>query len=451
MTERILIVDDDRAMCEMLHDDLVSRGYSVQWRTKAEEAFEQFMAEPVDTVITDLKMPDLNGIEFCHRLVENRPDVPVIVITAFGSLDTAVKAIRAGAYDFVTKPIERDMLALVIERALKHRSLQEQVRFLKEGREHHGDFDEFIGRSRSMEKLYEQISRIAEQPVPVVITGESGTGKELVARALHRHSARRGGPLVPVNCAALPGPLLESELFGHVRGAFTDARSDRKGLFLEATGGTLFLDEIAEIPLELQPKLLRALETGSIRPVGENSEVACDVRIIASTNRDLDAAVKDGEFREDLFFRINVVRIEVPPVRSRDTDILLLAQHFLRHAVKRSGKPVEGISPAVAEKLLAYSWPGNVRELRNAIERAVALTRLEELAVDDLPRKIRDHKPGVVISKGNDMDELLTLEEVERRHVQNALDKAGGNKSTAARVLGLGRRTLYRKLKRWGM
>ncbi|MFP4105373.1 MAG: sigma-54-dependent transcriptional regulator, partial [Phycisphaerae bacterium] len=229
MTGRLLIVDDDRSMCEMLRDDLAGRGHSVQWHTQAEDAFAQFMAEPFDTVVTDLKMPGLDGIEFCHRLAKNRPDVPVIVITAFGSLDTAVKAIRAGAYDFVTKPIERDMLALVIERALKHRSLQEQVRFLKEGKGRAGDFGEFIGRSRCMEHLFEQISRIAREPVPVVVSGESGTGKELVARALHRHSGRTGR-FVPINCAALPATLLESELFGHAEGAFTDAKTSRKGL-----------------------------------------------------------------------------------------------------------------------------------------------------------------------------------------------------------------------------
>lgn len=450
MTGRILIVDDDKGMCEMLHDDLVRRGHDVAWRTHAEEAFEHFLAQPFDSVVTDLKMPGLDGIEFCRRLAENRPDVPVIVITAFGSLDTAVEAIRAGAYDFVTKPIERDMLAIAIERALTHRSLQEQVRFLKEGRERAGGFDEFVGNSRTVERLYEQIARVAGQPVPVVIAGESGTGKELVAQALHRRSGRRG-PLVPVNCAALPATLLESELFGHARGAFTDARADRKGLFLEAHGGTLFLDEVAEIPLELQPKLLRALETGSIRPVGENAEVDCDVRLLAATNRDLEEAVAAGEFREDLFFRISVVRIEVPPLRSRHEDILPLAQHFLRQAAQRGGKAVRGLSPGAAERLLAYRWPGNVRELRNAMERAVALTRLQELTVEDLPARIRDSRPTQVVLGGTAPDELLPLEEVERQYVQHVLDMVGGNKSTAARVLGVGRRTLYRKLERWGL
>lgn len=450
MTGTILLVDDDRSMCEMLHDDLVRRGHTVRWYTEAEAAFAQFMAAPFDTVVTDLKMPGLDGIDFCHRLAENRPDVPVIVITAFGSLDTAVEAIRAGAYDFVTKPIERDMLALVIERALKHRSLQEQVRFLKAGRDRTADFEEFIGRSRCMEAMFEQVSRLADEPVPVVITGESGTGKELVARALHRHSGRRGD-FVPINCAALPAALLESELFGHARGAFTDAKSGREGLFREADGGTLLLDEITEIAPQLQPKLLRAMETGSVRPVGENREVPCDVRLVAATNRDLHAAVEEGEFREDLFFRINVVRIEVPPLRARGNDILLLAQHFLRTAATRGDKSVKGLSPAAAEKLLAYRWPGNVRELRNAMERAVALTRFEQITVEDLPPRIRNDQSTGTGPDGTFPDDLLPLEDLEREYVRHVLDAVGGNKSTAARLLGLGRRTLYRKLERWGL
>ncbi len=449
MTGRILIVDDDENMCGMLHDDLTHRGHHVVFTTDAEEAFEQFMSEPFDVVVTDLRMPGLNGIDFCHRLAENRPDVPVVVITAFGSMDTAVEAIRAGAYDFVTKPIERDMLAIVIDRALKHRSLQEQVRFLREQREQSGDFEEFVGQSRIMERLFDQISRVAEQPVPVLITGESGTGKELIARTLHRHSERRDAAFVPVNCAALPAALLESELFGHRRGAFTDAKTDRRGLFLEADRGTLFLDEIAAMPLELQPKLLRALETGLIRPVGENTEIECDVRVVAATNKEPEAAVEDGEFREDLFYRVNVVRLEAPPLRARGNDILLLAQHFLQEVARRSDKPVKGLSPAAAQKLLSYHWPGNVRELRNAVERAVAMTRFEELAVEDLPPKIREYQSSA--ADADSQEDLLPLEEVERQYIQRVLDAVGGNKSTAARVLGLGRRTLYRKLERWGL
>ncbi len=447
----ILIVDDDQSMCEMLYDDLTQRGHCVQWHTSAEKAFEIFMGESFDTVLTDLKMPGLNGIDFTNRLSQNRPDVPVIVITAFGSLNTAIEAIRAGAYDFVTKPIEMDLLSIVINRALKHRSLQEQVTFLKKQRRNAEDFGEFIGRSPVMERLFDRISRIADQQVPVLITGESGTGKELVARALHRYSKRRKEPFVPVNCAALPGMLLESELFGHAQGAFTDARSDRQGLFLGANGGTLFMDEIAEIPLDLQPKLLRAVETGSVRPIGKNNELKSDVRIVAATNRDLEATVEEGQFREDLFFRINVVRLNVPPLRARGSDILLLAQYFLQNITLRDDKPVKGFFPSTAEKLLAYGWPGNVRELRNAMEHAVAMTRFEEIAVEDLPEKIRNYKSSQVVLGGNTPEELLTLEDVERQYVEHVLKAVNGNKSVAARILGLGRRTLYRKLEIWGI
>ncbi len=449
MNGRLLIVDDERSMCEMLHEDLSERGCEVEWRTKAEEAFALFMREPFDTVITDLKMPGLDGIAFCHRLAENRPDVPVIVITAFGSLSTAVEAIRAGAYDFVTKPVEMDMLAISVERALNHRALREQVRFLREESGHGTGFHEFVGESPVMESLFDKIRRVADQQVPVLVVGESGTGKELVARALHRHGPRRDKPFVPLNCAALPDTLLESELFGHAPGAFTDAKSSRKGLFQEADGGTLFLDEIGEIPLPLQPKLLRALDTGRIRPLGADREVPCDVRLIAATNRDLEEAVEQGRFREDLYYRINVVRLKTPPLRSRGGDILLLAQHFLHRIAARGDRKVRGLSPQVAEKLLGYRWPGNVRELRNAMERAVAMTRFDELAVDDLPECIRDYRESRMILGGGNPDELLSLEEVERRYIEHVLASVNGNKSQAARILGVDRKTLQRKQERW--
>jgi DNA-binding NtrC family response regulator len=451
MSRRILIVDDDQAMCEMLDDDLSHRGYSIRCHTRAEEAFEDFMANPFDTVVTDLRMPGLHGIDFCRQLTDNRPDVPVIVITAFGSLQTAVEAIRAGAYDFVTKPIELDMLAIVIARALEHRSLREQIRFLKQQQWQSKDFNDFIGKSAVMERLFEQITRVANQQVPVLISGESGTGKELVAQALHQRSDRRDKPFVPVNCAAVPGMLLESELFGHRRGSFTDARSDRQGLFLAAHDGTLFLDEIAEMPLELQPKLLRVLESGSVRPIGENREIPSDVRILAATNQDLDSAVRQGDFRQDLFFRVNVVHIEVPPLRSRGFDILLLAKHFLQQIAQRNHRPVKGFSYSAADKLLAYHWPGNVRELRNAMERAVAMARLEELTVEDLPERIRNYQRTSSFVAANTTDELIPLEDFERQYVEHVLGKVGGNKSEAARILGLGRRTLYRKMERWGL
>ena len=312
-------------------------------------------------------------------------------------------------------------------------------------------FEGLVGDSPPMQHLYRQLARVAASDAAVLITGESGTGKELVAQALHTHSRRAKGPFVPVNCPALPPTLLESELFGHVRGAFTDARAERKGLFLQADGGTLFLDEIGDFPLDLQPKLLRVLETSAVRPVGSNKELDVDVRVLTATNRDLEAAVEAGHFREDLFYRINVIPIEVPPLRVRGTDILLLAQHFLGHCTARSGKPVTGISEGAAAKLLAYAWPGNVRELRNAIERAVALTCYEHLVVEDLPDKIRTYRQTHLLIGSDNPTELVPMEEVERRYIHHVLYTVGGNKTLAARILGFDRKTLYRKLAQYGL
>jgi two-component system response regulator HydG len=300
-----------------------------------------------------------------------------------------------------------------------------------------------------MRALGDQVTRIADTDASVLITGESGTGKELVARLLHGHGGRRGGPFVPVNCAAIPDSLLESELFGHREGAFTDARADRKGLFLQADRGTLFLDEIGEIPTTLQPKLLRALEERAVRPVGGDAEIPFDVRVIAATNRDLESEIEAQRFREDLYYRLNVIQIEVPPLRARGTDILRLARHFVDEIAARSGKAVTGISRAAAERLLEYSWPGNVRELRNAMERAVALTRFDEIAVEDLPERIRSYRGSQMLVGGGDPTELATLETIERRYILHVLDAVGDNKSLAARVLGLDRKTLYRRLRRY--
>ncbi len=450
MKPRVLIVDDERSMCELLETDLRLREFAPKWHTSAEEGLQTLSAETFDVVLTDLRMPGIDGIEFCRRVVANRPDIPVVVMTAFGSMETAVAAIRAGAYDFVTKPIEMDMLALTLQRAFRHRQLQEKVKVLSEAVEQSARFDRLLGNSPAMRKLYDQLARIAESEVSVLVVGESGTGKELVARSIHNHSVRRELPFVPVNCSAVPETLFESELFGHAKGAFTDARSERKGLFLEADRGTIFFDEIGEMPLTVQPKLLRSLEESRLRPVGGDKELPFDVRVVAATNRDLESAVEDGNFREDLFFRINVIQVELPPLRSRGTDALLLAQHFVEQFAARSGKPIRGISESVAERLLAYSWPGNVRELRNVMERAVALTRYDQIAVEDLPEKIRDYRSSQVFIGGDDPTELVPLEDVERRYIRHVLNAVGGNKTLAARTLGLDRKTLYRKLRQYG-
>jgi len=447
---RVLVVDDDRGMCELLEIGLRKRGFDVIWCTEPMETLSHLADEELEAVVADLHMPGMTGTELCQRVLANRPDLPVIVITAFGSLETAIAAIRAGAYDFVTKPFEIGVLALALQRAVQHRSLREEVKVLRRAVASAKRFANLVGTAPAMQKVYDLIGRIAETDVSVLITGESGTGKELAARAIHEKSTRRDRPFVAVNCSALPELLLESELFGHTRGAFTDARMARKGLFQQASGGTLFLDEIGELPLGLQPKLLRALQERTVRPVGSDVEVPVDVRLLTATNRDLEAAVEERRFREDLYFRINVVQLNLPPLRSRGGDVLLLAQHFLEMAVEQTGKRVRGFSPKAAERLLAYAWPGNVRELSNCIERAVALTAYDQIGVDDLPEKVRDHHPEQVLLSSPDPSELVSLEEIERRYILRVLEVLGGNKALAAQVLGVDRRTLYRKLERYG-
>jgi two-component system response regulator HydG len=446
MSHAVLIVDDDAAMCEMLVKGLARKGFACRFRTAPAEALALMESEPFDAVVTDLNMRAMNGLELCARIVANRPDVPVIVITAFGSLETAVGAIRAGAYDFITKPVEIEALALALARAVEHRALREEVRRLRHALAETRRFDELIGESAPMKALHALLSQIVESSASVLVTGESGTGKELVARALHRLGARKDGPFVAINCAAMPEPLLESELFGHARGAFTDARADRAGLFVQASGGTLFLDEIGDMPLGMQAKLLRALQERKVRPVGGDRELEFDVRIVAATNRDLDTAVAEQRFREDLYFRVNVIQIAVPPLRARGNDVLLLAQSFVEHFAARAGKKVTGLGTAAAERLLAYSWPGNVRELQNAVERAVAVTRFAEITVDDLPERIRDYHVSHVLVAGEDPSELVPMEQVERRYIARVMQAVGGNKTLAAKVLGFDRKTLYNKL-----
>jgi len=450
MPYRALVIDDDPAMGEVLALGLPRRGYEVTTKTSAESAFAVLMAEDFDVVVTDVRMHGENGLDLCSRIVANRPDVPVVVITAFGSLETAVAAIRAGAWDFVTKPFDLDTLQLVLDRAVKHRVLQTEVRRLRQEVATHRDSGELIGSSPAMGPVHDLLDRLRDSEVSVLITGESGTGKEVVARALHRSSHRSEGPFVAVNCAALPEALLESELFGHKKGAFTDARDSRTGLFLQANGGTLFLDEVGEMPLPLQVKLLRALQERKVRPVGADAEVAFDTRLLSATNRDLQRAIEDGRFREDLYFRLDVVHVELPPLRARGNDILLLAQHSLARFAAEAHKPIKGISPTAAAKLLAYSWPGNVRELQNCVERAVALARFEEITVEDLPEKIRRYDRTYVLVEGSDPEELVTIEEVERRYVLKVLEAVAGNRTQAAKILGLDRKTLYRKLERYG-
>jgi DNA-binding NtrC family response regulator len=368
-------------------------------------------------------------------------------MTAFGSMDMAIDAIRAGVFDFMNKPIDFDLLRIHVDRALKHRSMKEQIKTLTSELERSRGFDTMLGSSPTMQKLYEQLSKVSDTDMTVLITGESGTGKELVARAIHNHSRRVRGPFIAISCPALPDTLLESELFGYEKGAFTDARTPRRGILVQAYGGAVFLDEIGDMPLSLQPKLLRALETRAVRPLGGGKEISFDARIIAATNCDLESAVEDGRFREDLLYRINVIRIEIAPLRNRGKDTLLLAQYFIEVFAKQTAKDVHGFTEAVAVKLLDYSWPGNVRELRNVMERAVALTHHDRIIVEDLPDSIRNYQKKNFEIGGDSSNTLIPLAEVEQRYIQHVLEKTGNNKALAARVLGIDRKTLYRKLK----
>jgi DNA-binding NtrC family response regulator len=451
MTVRALVVDDDQATCRMIEVGLKADGHAVAIARNVREAIEQAQVFEPEVVLTDLNMGSASGLDLCRNFADSWPDVPVIVVTAFGSLDTAVEAMRAGAYDFITKPFDIQALTLLVERANQHRRLQSEVKRLRAAVGQAGWGDDIIGTSAPISELRSMLERVSNTEATVLITGETGTGKEVAARALHQRGKRKSGPFVAVNCSALPHALLESELFGHVRGAFTDARSSRAGLFLEADRGTLFLDEIGEVPLDVQVKLLRALEERRVRPVGGDAEIGFDARIIAATNRDLEQAVQDGIFREDLFYRLNVVHVAMPALRSRGSDVLLLGQHFVTHFAAQANLGVIGISKTAAEKLLAYPWPGNIRELRNAIERAVALTRFDHISAEDLPARIKDFEARHVLVAGDDLEELVSLEEVEKRYILKVLQAAGGNKSLAAKQLGVGRRTLYRKLGEYGV
>jgi len=448
---KVFVIDDEKEMVELVQLGLKKRGFNVVPFATAGDALAALPDHDVDVVVTDLNMKAMTGLELCQRIVADRPDLPVIVLTAFGSFETAVGAIRAGAYDFVTKPVEIEALAIAVRRAGEHRQLRGEVKRLREVVASTRGRGDLIGASPAMQEVYGLIDQVSLTDATSLITGESGTGKEVVARAIHERSKRKGGPFVAINCAAVPEALLESELFGHAKGAFTDAKSSRQGLFQQANGGTLFLDEIGEMALALQPKLLRAIQERKVRPVGSENEISIDVRLLAATNRDLEEMVEEKRFREDLYYRINVIHIPLPPLRARGGDVLLLAGHMLRQYTAVFDKKVLGLSPAAAERLMAYDWPGNVRELGNCLERAVALAHFEEIQVEDLPEKVRNRQNARPAMSGNDHVEMMTLEEVERRHVLRVLEACHGNRTDAAKVLGLDRKTLYRKLLRWGV
>jgi DNA-binding NtrC family response regulator len=441
----ILIVDDDSEMRGLLLEIVTMAGHQALAVESGTEALTLVRDREFDVVVTDIRMIGMDGLELCGRLAEIRPEMPVIVLTSMGSKATAIAAIRAGAYDFIEKPVGIEVVTKAIERAVAYHQLKSELHRLRAAVEG-PKMTNIIGESAAIKKVVELVQQVASSNATVLVTGESGTGKELVARGLHDLSDRRDEPFIALNCAAISPGLIESELFGHVRGAFTDARKDRRGLFVQAAGGTIFLDEIGELSLEVQAKLLRVLQERKVKPVGSDVELGFEARLVTATNRDLETEVEENRFRADLFYRVNVVQINVPPLRARRGDILILAQHFLLRHATRGKRRVEGIATPAAAKLLAYDWPGNVRELENCMERAVALSRMSEITTDDLPDRVRDHKSTALVIAADDPEEMITLVEMQRRYLRRVLEAVSGNKTHAARVLGIDRRTLYRHL-----
>ncbi|HHO51923.1 MAG TPA: sigma-54-dependent Fis family transcriptional regulator [Deltaproteobacteria bacterium] len=446
---RVLVVEDDDAMRSLILDELTERGYTVTSVADSASAEAQLEEKRTDVLVTDLNLVRSTGLVLCRRALVLDPDLPVILITAFGTLETAIEAIRAGAYDFLTKPFSMDALALAVDRAAKLKALKDEVASLRVDIRRSQHRSRLDGVSAEITRLRQTIATVAATDVTVLITGESGSGKELVARELHDLSRRSSGPFVAENVAAIPAMLLESTLFGHVRGAFTGAASAREGLFRSAHGGTLLLDEVGELPSELQPKLLRVLESGVVRPVGSDRVYPVDVRLLAATHRDLAEWVQLDRFREDLYYRLAVVELTIPSLRARGGDILLLAQLFLEQQAKTLQRDVRGFHHEAAARLLGWHWPGNVRELRNVVERAVILTQHQQIRVSDLPERMRGLAPPRPQARA--AEPLLSLAEIERRHVLRVLQQVGGNKAEAARILGIGRKTLYRKIEGWGL
>ncbi|MFV9067633.1 sigma 54-interacting transcriptional regulator [Serratia fonticola] len=440
----ILLVEDDLSHCTILQALISGWGYRVSVAHNGRQALEQVRAQPFDLILSDVRMAEMDGIAALKAIKSYNPAIPILIMTAYSNVESAVEAIKAGAYDYLTKPLDFDTLQLTLARALEHTSLKSENQDLKQRLRF--DQQNFIGRSEPMRKLLEMIAMIAPSEATVLISGESGTGKELIARAVHANSLRKERPLVSINCAALSESLLESELFGHEKGAFTGADKRREGRFMEADQGTLFLDEIGEVSPLMQAKLLRAIQEREIQRVGSNQTLSVDVRLIAATNRDLLADVEAGRFRQDLYYRLNVVTVDSPPLRARREDIPLLAMHFLAKFAERNRKPVKGFTPLAMDMLLKYPWPGNVRELENSVERGVILLSGDFISEKELPLSISqcvDVQPDRQCGQA-----IQPLEQVEKQAILAALEQTAGNKTEAAKQLGITRKTLLAKLQK---
>ena len=449
---RVLVVDDEENLRLVLRTLLRRHGYEVETCGSAEDALGSVDSFAPDFVIADVRMPGMTGIQLCAELKRRGSEAVVIVMSAFGSVDLALEAMKAGAYDYVSKPFKQDEVLIALRKAEEREQLRRENRALRAQVEHGARFEEMVGRSEPMQKVFRVVERAAEFATTILIHGESGTGKELVARALHRRSPRASRPFVAVNCGAIPEALLESELFGHKRGAFTDATSDKAGLFEAAHEGTLFLDEVGELPLSLQVKLLRALQEGTIRRIGETKDRKVDVRLVTATVRDLEAAVRDGEFREDLFYRLHVLPIAVPALRDRKDDIAPLADHFIARHNARLGMKIRGLDDEARRAMLSYGWPGNVRELENILERAMVLADGDVLGLTDLPDNVRRKDESRLFALASDELSIKKATRfIEDTLIRRALERTGGNRTAASRILEISHRALLYKIKEYGI
>ncbi len=442
----ILIVDDEESFRRHLARLFLRKGFEVHDVATAAEALRQLAAEPVDVVLLDILLPDQDGVEVLRQIKQNYPDLQVIMMTGNATVQNAIASMKLGAYDYLVKPFDLEELSILINRACEYSTLRREHRLLRRELARYGQFEEFIARDGKTVAVLEMVERVAPTDSTVLITGETGTGKELVARAIHRKSPRRNRPLVVVNCSALPETLLESEMFGYEKGAFTGAVRDKSGLVEMANSGTLFLDEIGDLSPSIQIKLLRMIENGEFRPVGSTRNLRANVRIIAATNRDLKKLMQEGKFREDLFYRLNVIHIHIPPLRERPKDIPALVEFFMKKTCAKFGKCVREIDPQALQLLYRYHWPGNVRELENVIERAIILSQGDRVTLKDLPLELVQEEQTV-----GERPDGKSLEAIERDHILRILRETGGNKTRAARILGITKKTLYAKLRKFGL